>query len=437
MNTFKGILILFLMTASLFSCKEEKDPLEGLTFEEQLKVLFPNSEISAVDVKDHFTEAFKMVLKQPLDHGNPEAGTFDHHIYLSHTDYSKPTVLVTEGYGAKHRTYELSKVLKSNQVMVEYRLYGNSRPTPLPWEHLTNDLAIEDYHNLVTKLKRLYKNKWLSTGISKGGETVLIYKSKYPEDIDVAVPYVAPLINTQEDPRTEEHINSVGTAECRAKVTRFQRLALENREAVLAEMERVSKEKEMTFIDVPMEEAFEYAVLEFPFSFWQWGGKCEDIPDEAATPEALFKYVNQIVGVGFYSDKGYYKYLPSFYQHINELGYYGFDTTPVKDLLKIVHNPTNKRFLPKGVPIAYNPDYIKNVRDYVETKGDKILYINGAYDTWGACAPKPKPNVDALKMTLAGGSHKTRIKHFSEEDQKKIYDKLQGWLGEAIELYPL
>jgi hypothetical protein len=437
MDRYKKIILLFVLSVCLFSCKTQQVVLEGLTFENQLKTLFPGAEISTIEVRDHFSQAYQMILKQPLDHSNPEAGFFNHYIYLSHSDYNKPTVLITEGYGARHRTYELSEMLKSNQVMVEYRFYGKSRPTPIQWEYLTNDQAIADYHSIVTKLKQLYKNKWLSTGISKGGETVLIYKSKYPKDIDVAVPYVAPLINTQEDPKTEQHINTIGTDECRSKILKYQRHILENRAAVLEELERFSEEKKMSFTEVSLEEALEYAVLEFPFSFWQWGGKCEDIPDASANPVALFNYVNQIVGFSFYNDKTYYRLLPSYYQHMKELGYYGFDTTPVKDLIKVVHKPTNMRFAPKDVNIVYNPNYIKKVRDYAENKGDNILYVYGEYDTWGACAPTPKPNVDALKMVLKGGSHSTRIKHFSESDQQKVYSKLQDWLGDAITLYPL
>ncbi len=444
MKQTKYLFIFLLTILSATSCKDSKhasketdQTVTEVSFLQKIKELFPTAEITALEKSDHFAEVYQMILKEPLDHSNPAAGSFDHYVYLSHVDYNKPTVIVTEGYSAKQRTNELSKILKSNQVIVEYRFYGKSRPEPMPWKYLTNDQAVEDYHGLVTKLKSLYPKKWISTGISKGGETVLIYKSKYPEDIDVAVPYVAPLINGREDARTEEHINSVGTEECRAKVTKFQRLLLSNRKAVLAEIEKHATEKKMGFTKVSQEEALEYAALEFPFSFWQWGGKCEDIPGESASAEELFKYVDKIVGISFYSDKTYHDLLPSYYQHMLELGYYGFDTTPVKDLIKIVFEPTNLRFAPKDVEMTYNPEYIKNVRDYVENKGNHILYINGEYDTWGACAPTPKPNVDALKMVLKGGSHKTRIKHFSQEDQKKIYDKLQSWLGSDVELSPI
>jgi hypothetical protein len=438
MKFFKSLVFFVIIGFSVAGCKTVKlEPIEILTFQQKLEQLFPSAEITKMEAKDHFTKAFQLVLNEPLDHKDPAAGTFKHYVYVSHVNETAPVVLVTEGYNAKPRTYEVSKIFKGNQVEVEYRFYGKSRPDSIPWKYLTNDQAVEDYHQLVTKLKRLYTGKWVSTGISKGGETVLIYKSKYPWDVRVAIPYVAPLINTQEDPRTQALINTVGSDECRTKIEKFQRLLLENREAVLEEISSYAALKNMTFTEVSSEEALEYAVLEFPFSFWQWGGKCEEIPNENSTSKELFEYVNKVVGIGFYNDTTYYDLLPSYYQHMVELGYYGFDTTPVIDLLKVVHEPTNLRFAPKNVDLTYNPTYIKEVRDYAENKGNKILYIYGEYDPWGACAPTPKPHVDALKMILEGGSHSTRIKSFSEEDKQVIYTKLQKWMGYSTTIYPL
>lgn len=438
MKLYKSLILFIVVSFSVVGCRTIKlDAVEILTFQQKLEQLFPNAEITKMDAKDHFTKAFQLVINEPLDHNNIDAGTFKHYVYLSHTDVKKPTVLITEGYNANPRTYELSKIFRGNQVQVEYRFYGKSRPDTIPWQYLKNDQAIEDYHQLVTKLKTLYKGKWISTGISKGGETVLIYKSKYPYDVAVAIPYVAPLINTQEDPRTEEHINTVGTDECREKIINFQRLVLENREQVLKEISKYAEEKKMSFTELSIEEALEYAVLEYPFSFWQWGGNCDNIPTKKASAKELFETINNTVGISFYNDKTYYDLLPSYYQHMIELGYYGFETTPVKDLIKVVHSPTNMRFAPKNVDLTYNPNYIKDVREYVENKGNKILYIYGEYDTWGACAPTPKPHVNALKMVLKGAPHSTRIKDFSTEEKQLIYNKLQNWLGYSVRIYPL
>ena len=437
MKVIKNSIALFILSILLVSCNVKKEKLEDLSFKEQLQELFPSAKIDSIKVNDHFVNAFQLVLKQPLDHNNIKAGTFNHYVYVSHASVNNPTVLVTEGYSARHQTYELSKVLKANQVQVEYRFYGKSRPDSIPWKYLKNDAAAQDYHTIVTKLKRIYNQKWLSTGISKGGETVMIYKSKFPEDIDIAVPYVAPLINSQQDQRTNNLINSIGTENCREKIKKFQRAVLINREGVMAELKKYADNKNVSFTQISIEEALEHAVLEFPFSFWQWGSKCENIPGEKENAKVLFEYLKKVSGFYLFSDAGVFNYLPSFYQHMTELGYYGYDLKPVKSLLNYVKTSSLLCFGPKEVDLSYNPNYIKEVRNYMENNGDKTLYIYGGNDPWGACAPNPKPNIDALKMVLKGGHHGTRIKDFSKKDQQKIFQKLQSWLGKEVKMFPI
>lgn len=428
MKKIKNILLLLLFIFSSYSSFAQTESIVQTDLKKKLIELFPNAEISEIKNLEGYTESYQLILNEPLDHKHPKKGTFKHYIYLSHSDFNSPMVIETHGYNTGNIKSEVSKLLNANQVAVEYRFYGKSRPNPIPWEYLTNDQAIEDYHHITKKLKALYKGKWISTGISKGGETALIYKSKYPNDVDVAMPYVAPLINTQEDARTVTHVKTVGTPECRTKITDFQRTLLQNREALLNEITEYAAKEKMAFTEVSIDEALEYATLEFPFSFWQWGGKCEDIPVEAAGSKELFGYLNKIVGIGTYNDQNYFDFLPSYYQHMSELGYYGFDFEPVSDLLKTVKSTSNSRFAPKGVDNTYNPEYIKKVRKYVETRGNRILYIYGAYDTWGSCAPTPNRKLDALKMVLPGGSHSTRVKNFPKEDQEKIRATLDRWL---------
>jgi len=428
MKKIKRSILPILFILCSYSSFSQTERIVQTDLQKKLTALFPNVEITIMKNLEGYSESYQLVLEEPLDHKHPEKGIFKHFIYLSHLNFISPMVIETEGYAARYVKNEVSKLLNANQVIVEYRFYGKSRPNPIQWQYLTNNQAISDYHNITTKLKELYKGKWISTGISKGGETTLIYKSIYPNDVDMAMPYVAPLINTQEDPRTVEHVKIVGTPECRAKVTYFQRTLLQNREALLKEIKDYADQEKMTFTEVSIEEALEYGTLEFPFSFWQWGGKCEDIPVEGASSKELFDYLNKIVGISSYNDARYFELLPSYYQHLSELGYYGFDFEPVSDLLKTVKSTSNSRFAPKGVVITYNPKYIKKVRKYVETKGDKILYIYGGFDTWGSCAPTPNLNLDALKMVLPGGSHATRVKNFPKEDQDKIMKTLDSWL---------
>ena len=120
MKAFKRFTFLLIVSISVISCSTKKVELSKLTFKEQLKVLFPKAKIDSVKIADHFLNAFELTLQQPLDHNNIEAGTFEHHIYISHSDYKKPTVLITEGYNARHRTYELSKILKATYASCGY-----------------------------------------------------------------------------------------------------------------------------------------------------------------------------------------------------------------------------------------------------------------------------------------------------------------------------
>lgn len=86
-----------------------------------LKKYLPEAEIETMEAKDHFSEAYKILLPQPLDHHNPKAGQFRQLIYLQHTNRKKPVVFETEGYAARFRTNELSRILQGNLIIVEYR----------------------------------------------------------------------------------------------------------------------------------------------------------------------------------------------------------------------------------------------------------------------------------------------------------------------------
>ena len=52
----------------------------------------------------------------------------------------------------------------------------------------------------------------------------------HPEDVDVRIPYVAPLNFSEEDPRIYEFLDSVGTDDCRKKIHDFQEMVLKERE---------------------------------------------------------------------------------------------------------------------------------------------------------------------------------------------------------------
>lgn len=394
----------------------------------------PNASIKKLKNSDHFQEVYEIMIRQPLDHKNPAAGHFEQRLYLAHHDRKSPMVFVTEGYGARQRTYELSKALKSNQLIVEYRYYGKSKPVNHDWKYLKNDHAMDDLHRLRKLFKKIYRKKWLATGISKGGTTTLTYKYRYPKDVHAYVAYVAPLTLGQEDKRTDEHIMSIGSKSCRDKLDTFQKEALKRRENLVRMVEQWAKEEKKQFDFMGYGRVFEYAVLEYTFSFWQWGADCDKVPGLDASDQEYFDHLNTVVGYDFYSDATCDYFRPSYYQFVTELGYYGFIHDHVKDLLVDAKNPNNLIFAPQNTDLSYY-NYSQPVIDWLDKNGDKIIYIYGEIDTWTACGYHPTAEVDALRLDKKGGSHYTRIATFDEADQDKVYAKLKKWM--KVDVNPL
>ena len=197
--------------------------LAAATIDSLLRVYLPEATINVVTPSENFEAAFEIMLPQPLDHKNPQLGTFDQRIILYHKGLENNTLMVTAGYSAGNRESELAAILDANQIVIEYRFFGASIPDKMDWQYLKNDQAIQDLHRVRTLFQSIYNNQWISTGISKGGTTALIYKSQYPDDVAATVAYVAPLALAQEDKRTNEHLSTVGSDACRHKITTFQR----------------------------------------------------------------------------------------------------------------------------------------------------------------------------------------------------------------------
>ena len=393
---------------------------------ELLEQKIPDATIKQLKGKKPFEAVFEIRLKQALDHKDKKAGYFEQRLFLHHRNLDSPMLFVTEGYDARNRVYELATILQSNQLIVEYRFYGASVPEKIDWQYLTNDQAMQDLHRIAKLFKKIYKEKWVSTGISKGGTTTLIYKSQYPRDVKVAVPYVAPLALDQEDKRIDEHILSIGTAECREKLYAFQREVLKRRTDMLSLLDNFVRRKQISF-SMELGDVLEYAVLEYTFSFWQWGHECSDVPDSTASNKMLFNHLNRVVSYDFYSEKTYEYFKPAFYQFMTELGYYGFIKTHVEDLLVTEKDANNLRFGPKEVSYKFEP-YLQDVVDFLDKKGNRILYIYGALDPWTACGYTPTPRVDALRIDKENGSHSTRIKDMPQAEKEKISSTLEQWL---------
>ena len=196
-----------------------------------------------------FDEKYELILRQPLDWQAPDA----------------------------------------NLIFVEHRYFLASTPEPRDWTYLTAEASADDLHDVRTLLGTIYPGKWIATGISKGGTTTMLYATFYPEDVDVYVPYVGPVNRAREDGRHEKFLRRVGTAEQRAVIEQFQLEVLRRRERLMPLFEAYCRDKKYEF-RAPLSEIYDFCVLEYPFSFWQWGSDAGEIPAASATDRDLFDY---------------------------------------------------------------------------------------------------------------------------------------------------
>lgn len=377
-------------------------------------------------------ETFQLSIRQPLDHADSTKGYFYQKVYLSHKGFGEHTVMVTAGYNVDQNSlYELTGFLEANQVMVEHRYFGESKPIRPDYQFLNLEQATADLHRVRTLLADIYKQKWISTGISKGGVTSIFYRYFYPDDVDVSVPYVAPVNLAYEEPRIYHFLDTIGSQECRDKIKAFQVQALKNREEMIPLLKYFSKGAGVTYSYVPIEAAFEYAVMEYPFSFWQWGAKCEYIPTSAANTEEMTDYLISVSPPTFFGDFSIEHYGSHYYQSATEMGYYGYETSEFKEYLKALPVDTNPMalFFPFEMTDEFDGRLLKDLNQWLETEAHRFVYIYGGNDTWSASAVPPNDKVDSEWFMLSGKHHgNARIRSMTDQELQRFTTTLAKWL---------
>jgi hypothetical protein len=401
------------------------------TLEQQLFDL-EGVQFSKIETPDGYDSAYELRIKQPIDHNDPTKGYFYQKVFLSHRNQAAPMVQITEGYNrARNRMYELTDLISGNQLDIEHRFYGASLPDSMDYEYLNLEQSTADHHRINLLFKQIYKGKWISTGISKGGQTSIYYRYFYPDDVDVSVAYVAPLNLEREEKRIYDFLDNKGSEKCRKDIYNVQLKLLNNREEVLNNLKWYSKGADITFTYLTPEEAFEYAVLEYPFSFWQWGGVCDAIPSEDQSVAVHLEHFLDVSGISFFSDRDMNAYASHYYQAADEMGYYGYNTRDFKGLLKALGTDANPSaiFTPEKKDIPFDNTLAHKTFDWIQDHGDQFIYINGADDTWSATAIPENKKRDALWFFLEGADHgEARIKYMNDAQKARLTEKLEEWL---------
>ena len=395
------------------------------------------SGVEKIEKNDSTRSYYLMKFRQQLVPGDEEKGTFEQRVMLGHRGWDRPVVVVTEGYGADYAfnspryMEELTTILDANIIFVEYRYFSGSMPKPCNWEYLTIANSMVDYHNIITAFKPYYTKKWATTGISKGGSTSMFFRAYYPEDVDVTVPYVGPLSYSVEDGRHESFLERVSTKEKRDAVRNFQYLLFERKEQLMPMFDAYCAEKGYSF-RVPTSEIYNLCVLEYQFSFWQWGAPIDNIPTEASSIDDVFAYFIRMCSPDYFSAT---TEIGSFFvQAVKDFGYYGYNTDPFVKYL----NPADvEGYLKKVMLPAEFKDVIfddtnhRFVTDYYTENDPEAMFIYGEWDPWTASgvtwlSERNKKNVNIF--IVPDGSHSARIANLPAEQREKVLELLDKWM---------
>ena len=423
---YAALLLFVLLSASASSFAQT-------VLEQKISAISAIKEIRPLETSE-FSEKYVTYFTQPLDHRHPEKGSFRQRVIVSHVGFDRPTVIVTEGYGAAYALRsqyreELSKLLNANMIFVEYRYFLESTPEPKDWQYLTAENSADDLHAITTAFKNIYPGKWIATGISKGGQTTLLYRTFYPDDVDISVPYVAPLCYGVEDGRHEPFLHKVSTPENRKKIEDFQLEALKRKATLLPRFEKYCSEKNYSF-RAPIEEIYDYSVLEYSFALWQWGTPISSIPATTASDDEIFSHLLAISEPGYFTADS--PNASFFVQAARELGYYGYDVQPFKQYLSIQSSEgyLHRLMLPEELKdMPFDKTLSKKITKFLKKQDPKMIFIYGQNDPWTAAGVtwlKNKKNIHVFIQP--NGSHLARINTLPEAEKAKVMELINEWL---------
>lgn len=423
---YAALLLFVLLPASASSFAQT-------VLEQKISAISAIKEIRPLETSE-FSEKYVTYFTQPLDHRHPEKGSFRQRVIVSHVGFDRPTVIVTEGYGAAYALRsqyreELSKLLNANMIFVEYRYFLESTPEPKDWQYLTAENSADDLHAITTAFKNIYPGKWIATGISKGGQTTLLYRTFYPNDVDISVPYVAPLCYGVEDGRHEPFLHKVSTPENRKKIEDFQLEALKRKTTLLPRFEKYCTEKNYSF-RAPIEEIYDYSVLEYSFALWQWGTPISSIPATTASDDEIFSHLLAISEPGYFTADS--PNASFFVQAARELGYYGYDVQPFKQYLSIQSSEgyLHRLMLPEELKdMPFDKTLSKKITKFLKKQDPKMIFIYGQNDPWTAAGVtwlKNKKNIHVFIQP--NGSHLARINTLPEAEKAKVMELINEWL---------
>ncbi|MFD3436282.1 S28 family serine protease [Streptomyces sp. NPDC058685] len=395
----------------------------------------PGMTVVAVGEKQghpHYT----LTYAQPVDHRRPQRGSFTQRLTLWHKATDRPTVLHTGGYTLASGTAQVTTVLDANQVSVEHRYFGPSRPAGAAaddWSELTVWQEASDEHRVTQALRVIERGRWLGTGASKGGMAATYHERYYPGDLDAVVAFVAPNdADNADDSAYDRFFATVGTAECRRALDAVQREMLVRRERLLPMFEADARENGDTFEETlgTTDRAYEFAVLDQVWNFWQGGSAddCPDVPDaRTADDDELYDWSKKH-GLHVYKDEnlGTNGSGPYYRQAATQLGWADLAFAHLRGVRRHPGLYRPDSVLPAAMRGAYDNGPMADVDRWVRTSGRRMMFVYGENDPWSAEQFTPSRH-DSYRFVAPGTNHTAQLTDLPADQEAAAVATLKRW----------
>ena len=452
---------------------------ENYGFESKLIALPNVISVEKVTAKNTFHgKLYKVYFNSLLDPSDSSKGSFRQKAYIGFAGYDKPNCLMTTGYSlsdyaalARYSENEAAFILQGNLIAVEHRYFGESVRTDKKredgnydgsyWEYLTTKNTAEDLHAIVTNLKTLLKGKWVAQGASKGGLTANLFCYYHPEDVDVTMPYVAPLCNAQADTRLFEFVYteagekdsrySGSAAEYRELLTNIQIWLLEKRDQPY-EDGKTFKEKFVSLSPgTPIPPAladfyYEMSIGDFPMGVWQYKDEKDfadlktfyNLPndnDESTDSDGKRQSKKSFLLSEILNDSGDDTLLPYVFQSFCELGNYRLDFSYLRQAIAAKGSSATISIAPdqeaavyqtefsdaeKALFAKYTPAIHDNLINWINTTDEQVIMIYGNSDPWYSVRIPDVKRDNVHIFVHPSNNHNSAIENFPESQKSQI-----------------
>jgi hypothetical protein len=402
------------------------------TFVEQLGAL-PGVTVTETPTETGGYAYYVLHFTQPVDHDDPDGPTFQQEVSLLHRDPTAPMIVQTSGYWDYYldAPVELTRMLLANQISIEHRFFGESRPEPADWSKLTIEQMAADQHAIIAALRTVYDGAFVTTGGSKGGMTAIYHRRFYPDDVEGTVPFVAPISFGAPDARYEPYLDTLGPSACRNQVRAVATELLANRRAMLeTEATAEAEQRSLSYTRIPIPLAVESSVVNLEWSFWQYRGvgACPFVPATTASDATLWNFLDETSPVRDSDDTSVTEFEAYYFQAYHQLGFPATATAYLDPYVRYTEDDYLAA-LPIAAPTYDGGAAMADIDQWVQTEGHGLAFVYGEWDPWTGGAFELGAATDSLLVVQPQGTHGARVGRLADADRQAVLDKLRAWTG--------